>query len=908
MQTFYTHIRKNKKTSLIFKFIFVLGFLIIATAMAEIIAGVITLYADPANEAELSIDLWLGRLAGYLFVGVIIYGSYAWHKNLMKEGVEYLFDRMGHVNLQVIFDNLLLERDKMSISLSNYEYDIFRLITPESCKVLSNIVEEMAIAANVKRPEIYVDLTNTRINACTMGLDRNEAGISVSYGALTKLTRDEMQGVIAHEFSHICNGDTETNMKAVAAISGMTIIADIGTFIMEAGSQARSINRSVITDDEDQNKALFVAFLICSIGCVVLGAGIIGMIFGEFMKRSISRSNEYIADATAVKYTRNPAGLIGALLKIANEDHAFRFGTSPYSHMYFAPAYSEIFTTHPSIENRIQALESIVGHGEVQETARKVYEELKRKPPKEILDALHVIGGQSAQNCDNIELNKAIVAATVVAQTYDMNLIPGESDDSGINSANFSNLAQATCALVRLVAQDDSTVTQLANTAPTNFKRELNRGRAIPTDDSTIFNVINKCRAFYKLSAELVQTQARTLINNFIKTEPQNLGALALNILFTTEMVDANNKFEEPVYKAMVPRLFGFLLQQAQKVPSSDFLPIYTKCLKECGLEYTDYIPFPLTKLKMVLTSFCELDLEHFRMVTNAIDNIYPKSEKHMFSMEAQVIRALLESHCTDHEATEYAIDTTEAVIIKEQMRSVSDIMQEAGLEEGQDRQTELEQKRTYDTFLKIMGMLVQEPDNLTALSNIYDYQRLSGAIAKLKHPEVNTNFNMSEEDLNKLIYSFKQSYDAIDIVCKRAMHIAFQRLFNLEPQNSKLAYFSLVIDLREILNSNYVMPEDTFANLCIGLYNYLATNSTPTNELTRQDFLNTACERASIPSQVYKPVLIKSVFANLVELRTATREQKERFKLGFNYIIKADNDITADERFLNNIISIVMC
>ena len=148
MQTFYTHIRKNKKTSLIFKFIFVLGFLIIATAMAEIIAGVITLYADPANEAELSIDLWLGRLAGYLFVGVIIYGSYAWHKNLMKEGVEYLFDSMGHVNLQVIFDNLLLERDKMSISLSNYEYDIFRLITPESCKVLSNIVEEMAIALN----------------------------------------------------------------------------------------------------------------------------------------------------------------------------------------------------------------------------------------------------------------------------------------------------------------------------------------------------------------------------------------------------------------------------------------------------------------------------------------------------------------------------------------------------------------------------------------------------------------------------------------------------------------------------------------------------------------------------------------------------------------------------------------
>lgn len=904
MQTFYTHIRKNKKISFIFKFIFVLGYLIIATVMAEIIAGIITIHADPANAAELSRDLWLGRLAGYLFVGIIIYGSYVWHKNLMKKGVNSLFESMGHINLQVIFDNLLLEKDKMSISLSDYQYDIFRLITPESCKVLSNIVEEMAIAANVKRPEIYVDLTNTRINACTMGLDRNEAGISVSYGALTKLTRDEMQGVIAHEFSHICNGDTETNMKAVAAISGMTIIADIGTFIMETRSQTSS----AIIDSEDRKNALYASFLIGSIGCVILGAGIIGMIFGEFMKRSVSRSNEYIADATAVKYTRNPAGLIGALLKIANETHAFRFGTSPYSHMYFAPAFSEIFDTHPSIKNRIQALESIVGHGEVQETARKVYEELKRKPPKEIPDALHVIGGQSAQNCDNIELNKAILAATVVAQTYDMNLIPGESDDSGINSANFSNLAQATCALVRLVAQDDSTVTQLANTAPTNFKRELNRGRAVPTDDSTIFNVINKCRAFYKLSAELIQTQARTIINNLIKTEPQNLGALALNILFTTEMVDANNKFEEPVYKAMVPRLFGFLLQQATKVPDSDFLPIYTKCLKECGLEYTDYIPFPLTKLKMVLTSFCELDLKHFRMVTNAIDTIYPKSEKHMFSMEAQVIRALLESHCTDHEATEYAIDASEAVIIKEQMRSVSDIMQEAGLEEGQTRQTELEQKRTYNTFLKIMGMLVQEPDNLIALSNIYDHQHLSKAIAELKHPKADTDFNMSEEDLNKLIYSFKQSYDAIDIGCKRGMHIAFQRLFNLEPQNSKLAYFSLVIDLREILNSNYVMPEDTFANLCIGLYNYLATNSTPTNELTRQDFLNTACDRASIQPQPYKPVLIKSIFANLLELRTATREQKERFKQGFNYIIKADNDITADERFLNNIISIVIC
>ena len=108
-----------------------------------------------------------------------------------------------------------------------------------------------------------------------MGLDRNEAGISVSYGALTKLTRDEMQGVIAHEFSHICNGDTETNMKAVAAISGMTIIADIGTFIMETRSQTSS----AIIDSEDRKNALYASFLIGSIGCVILGAGIIGMIF-----------------------------------------------------------------------------------------------------------------------------------------------------------------------------------------------------------------------------------------------------------------------------------------------------------------------------------------------------------------------------------------------------------------------------------------------------------------------------------------------------------------------------------------------------------------------------------------------------------------------------------------------------
>ncbi|MDB6026259.1 MAG: htpX 1 [Verrucomicrobiales bacterium] len=220
-------------------------------------------------------------------------------------------------------------------------------------KKLRNVVEEMAIASGVPVPQIYVLPEEEGINAFAAGFSTSDAVIGVTRGAMQTLTRDELQGVIGHEFSHVLNGDMRLNMRLMGGINGILCIALLGHALLRAGSYSGSRSRK-----DDSRGA------IMGIGLGLLIIGGIGMFFGRLIKSAISRQREFLADASAVQFTRNPAGLAGALKKIGGSAQGSRLEAShaeEMSHLFFGNALSESWAnalaTHPPLEQRIRALD-----------------------------------------------------------------------------------------------------------------------------------------------------------------------------------------------------------------------------------------------------------------------------------------------------------------------------------------------------------------------------------------------------------------------------------------------------------------------------------------------------------------------------------------------------------------------
>ena len=208
---------------------------------------------------------------------------------------------------------------------------------------LINVVEEMAIASGVPVPQIYILDGEKGINAFAAGYTPNDAALAVTNGCLTQLSRDELQGVIAHEFSHILNGDMRLNIRLIGFLSGITVIAYIGRLIL----RSRSSNR------KNQGQIVLVA-----IGLLIIGY--LGLVFGRMIQAAVSRQREYFADASAVQFTRNPSGIAGALIKIGSILPG-SWIQSPraeeISHMFFGSAIHSIFATHPPLRERIRRLE-----------------------------------------------------------------------------------------------------------------------------------------------------------------------------------------------------------------------------------------------------------------------------------------------------------------------------------------------------------------------------------------------------------------------------------------------------------------------------------------------------------------------------------------------------------------------
>lgn len=223
---------------------------------------------------------------------------------------------------------------------------------PVERKIL-NIVEEMAIASGVPVPPVYL-MDEEGINAFAAGWSPNDAVIGVTKGCVEALSRDELQGVIAHEFSHILNGDMKLNIRLMGILYGIFFLSILGEILI------RSISYSSNSSNEKKNDGKGAIFMI---GLVLFILGWVGWFFGRLIQAAVSRQREFLADASAVQFTRNPDGISGALRKIAgwNQGSIIKNpNVTEASHLFFGngiSGFSALFATHPPLEERVKRIE-----------------------------------------------------------------------------------------------------------------------------------------------------------------------------------------------------------------------------------------------------------------------------------------------------------------------------------------------------------------------------------------------------------------------------------------------------------------------------------------------------------------------------------------------------------------------
>jgi Zn-dependent protease with chaperone function len=229
---------------------------------------------------------------------------------------------------------------------------------------LLNVVEEIALASGTPVPRVFVLDNENSVNAFAAGFSTRDAVIGVTFGCLTQLTRDELQGVIAHEFSHILNGDMRLNLRLMGLLNGILIIGIIGYWIFRI---ATSTGRTASVGRKKGGSP--VVFIL--VGLAVMAIGYIGVFFGKLIKSAVSRQREFLADAASVQFTRNPDGIEGALKKIGAPRLAGASGVtgsriqSPHaeeaSHLFFANglghSFLNLMATHPPLAERIRRID-----------------------------------------------------------------------------------------------------------------------------------------------------------------------------------------------------------------------------------------------------------------------------------------------------------------------------------------------------------------------------------------------------------------------------------------------------------------------------------------------------------------------------------------------------------------------
>jgi len=309
---------------------------------------------------------------------------------------------------------------------------------------LYNVVEEIALASGIAVPEIYVLEQESGINAFAAGFTPADAAVAVTRGALEKLSRSELQGVIAHEFSHIFNGDMRLNIRLMGALFGILMLSLIGRRVLHGSYY---MGRS-----KNSNGGAIVLIAIA-----VMLVGYIGLFFGRWIKSAVSRQREYLADASAVQFTRDPDGIAGALKKISVYSDAsyLNVETEEVSHMLFGDGEkTSMFSTHPPLNERIQRIdrsfkpEDLItlakniqrkGQAEAEQAAREQEQQKSKKGAAGMFDADTLI-----DQIGHPDFSRILMAAALAAS------IPEE-----INQAAHSNQWATEVLFYCLMDRDD---------------------------------------------------------------------------------------------------------------------------------------------------------------------------------------------------------------------------------------------------------------------------------------------------------------------------------------------------------------------------------------------------------------------------------------------------------------------
>ena len=311
--------RKNTKVLVVY-FVVSVACIIASVYLASLLIFNGSQWRQQADDPARPIVLWDAKLfliAAFGTLGVVVLGSLYKTAALAKGGsavAESLGGRLVHPN-------------------TNH---------PDERR-LRNVIEEMAIAAAVPVPKIYLLDNENGVNAFAAGHTPDDAAIGVTLGCLTLLDRDQLQGVIGHEFSHILNGDMRLNLRVMGVLFGILCLAVIGRILIFSRG------------GKDRNPLMLLGLAL-----IVIGA--IGVFFGRLIQAALSRQREFLADASSVQFTRNPAGLSGALQKIGGAGSRVESAhAGEVSHMFFGNGlgrpFLRILATHPPLDQRIRAID-----------------------------------------------------------------------------------------------------------------------------------------------------------------------------------------------------------------------------------------------------------------------------------------------------------------------------------------------------------------------------------------------------------------------------------------------------------------------------------------------------------------------------------------------------------------------
>jgi Zn-dependent protease with chaperone function len=309
---------------------------------------------DARRKTKLLVSLFIAAVAGILAVlytvAVLVMGGPPWQPDLALIVGGAVIAVVGGGS---IFKTMQLSQGGSAVASMLGGTQVDPHTSDPKLRQLLNIVEEMSIASGVPVPDVYVLMDDPSINAFAAGFTTGSAVVGVTRGTMERLTRDELQGVIAHEFSHILNGDMRLNIRLMGILFGILCLTLLGQILFRMSIYTRPRNN-------DKNGAALVVALIAA-GLSLIIVGWIGVFFARLIKAAVSRQREFLADSAAVQFTRNPEGIAGALHKISQGSSIITSAhAEEASHMFFGNGIREswfsLLSTHPPIPERIRAI------------------------------------------------------------------------------------------------------------------------------------------------------------------------------------------------------------------------------------------------------------------------------------------------------------------------------------------------------------------------------------------------------------------------------------------------------------------------------------------------------------------------------------------------------------------------